>query len=236
MAYVFCRGFRLYYQEFGEGEPLILLHGNGENGDYFSNQIEIFSQRYRVITPDTRGHGKSGRGAGPLNFQVFADDLNEFMEALKLPSAHILGFSDGGNTALVFAMKYPQRVRSLILNGADLTPWGVKLTTQVPIVLGHAAFTALGLFSRTARQKSEIMNLMVNHPNLKPEQLREIQAPTLVLVGERDMIRGKHSRLIAENIPGAKMKVLPKCDHFAASKNPALFNKAVLEFLQQVNL
>lgn len=134
---------KLYYREAGKGFPLILLHGNGENSGYFEHQIDYFQNKYRVIAPDTRGHGKSPRGEKPFTIRQFAEDLHDFMEEQEIEKAHILGFSDGGNTALIFALKYPRRVGRLILNGANLDASGVKPSTQIPIVLGYRAASFL---------------------------------------------------------------------------------------------
>lgn len=127
----------LYYQEKGNKEPFILLHGNGEDGSYFKNQIDYFSHRYRVIALDTRGHGKSPRGTGPFTIEQFSCDLYDFMTALGISSAVILGFSDGANIAMKFAMKYPKMVKALILNGGNLNSEGVKRTIQIPIEIGY---------------------------------------------------------------------------------------------------
>ena len=134
---------KLYYKEAGKGFPLILLHGNGENGGYFEHQIGYFQDKYRVIALDTRGHGKSPRGEKPFTIRQFAEDLHDFMDEQEIEKAHILGFSDGGNTALIFALKYPRRVGRLILNGANLDALGVKPSTQIPIVLGYRAASFL---------------------------------------------------------------------------------------------
>lgn len=102
----------LYYQEWGEGEPLFLLHGNGEDGTYFVNQTTYFSDRYRLIAVDTRGHGKSPRGTAPFTMEQFAIDLHKLMDRLQIQKAVILGFSDGANIAMKFALKYPDRVKA----------------------------------------------------------------------------------------------------------------------------
>ena len=123
----------LYYQEKGNKEPFILLHGNGEDSSYFKHQIDYFSDRYRVIAIDTRGHGKSPRGTKPFTIEQFSPDLYDFMTSRKISNAVILGFSDGANIAMKFAMNYPDKVKALILNGGNLNPKGVKRTTQIPI-------------------------------------------------------------------------------------------------------
>lgn len=105
---------------------MILLHGNSENYEIFKHQIDYFSSKYRVIAIDTRGHGNSPRGDAPFTLNQFAEDLNDFFLQHKISKANILGFSDGGNIAMIFTMKYPEKVSKLILNGANLNPDGVK--------------------------------------------------------------------------------------------------------------
>ena len=127
----------LAYQEKGSGEPLILLHGNGEDSSYFRHQIAHFQDRYRVIALDTRGHGKSPRGSAPFTIRQFARDLLDFLEIHGIADAVLLGFSDGANIAMRFAMEHPERVKALILNGGNLDPAGVKRSTQLPIEIGY---------------------------------------------------------------------------------------------------
>ena len=126
-----------YFIEKGQGEPLILLHGNGENCDYFQGQIDEFSKQYHVYAIDTRGHGKTPRGEKPFTIRQFAEDLLCFMDEYQIKKAHLLGFSDGGNIAMIFALRHPDRVDRLILNGANLFAGGVKRITQIPIEIGY---------------------------------------------------------------------------------------------------
>lgn len=223
---------RLNYTERGAGKPLILLHGNGENHKYFVNQIGYFSEKYRVIAIDTRGHGESPRGTAPFTIRQFADDLYHFMEEQSIEKAHILGFSDGGNIAMVFAMKYPERVDRLILNGANLYGAGVKPSVQIPIVLGYRFASLFAGRSAKARKNAEMLGLMVNDPNLRPEELSAIHRKTLVIAGTKDMIRKKHTQLIAENLPEARL-IFINGNHFIANQNPKEFNRAVERFLEK---
>ena len=221
----FCR-------ERGEGFPLLLLHGNGEDGSYFVHQMEPFSEKYHVLAPDTRGHGQTPRGGMPFTIRQFAEDLPGFLDARGIEKAHILGFSDGGNIALTFALAHPERVEKLILNGANLDPRGVKRRVQLPIEIGYRIARLFAEKSPDARHSAELLGLMVNEPHIDPAELARITAPTLVIAGSRDMIREDHTRLIAASIPGAALTILPG-DHFVANKNPAAFNRAVLEFLER---
>lgn len=220
----------LHYTRQGSGPPLLLLHGNGEDGSYFVNQMDAFSFLYTVYAIDTRGHGQSPRGDAPFTMEQFAQDLLEFMDAQKIKKANILGFSDGGNIALTFALAHPERVDRLILNGANLQPSGVKLQVQVPIVLGYWAASLFAKFSPKAKQKAEILGLMVKEPHIPAEELKKLRMPTLIIVGTRDMIRDEHTLLIASSLPDGRMEMIVG-DHFIAAKNPDEFNQAVAAFL-----
>lgn len=223
---------KLNYVEKGEGFPLVLLHGNGEDHTYFSNQTEYFSEKYKVIVPDTRGHGKSPRGGGEFTINRFADDLHDFLSEKNIDRAILLGFSDGANVALTFALKYPECVEKLVLNGGNLNAGGVKRSTQLPIEIGHKICGLFAKRSQKARLKYEMLDLMVNQPDIAAESLKTIVAPTLVIVGTNDMIKDEHSVLIYKSIPGARL-VRIKGDHFIANKKPAEFNAAVDSFLNE---
>ena len=221
-----------YFVEKGHGDPMILLHGNGENSDYFQGQINEFAERYHVYAIDTRGHGKTPRGDKPFTIRQFADDLLCFMDAHHIRKANLLGFSDGGNIAMVFAIQHPDRVDRLILNGANLDAKGVKPSVQLPIEIGYRIAKRFSGKSDSARLNAEMLGLMVNDPNVKPEELKLIQAKTLVIAGTKDMIREAHTRLIADCIPDSRL-VFIKGNHFIANKKPGEFNQAVLEFLKE---
>lgn len=223
---------KLNYIDKGTGEPLILLHGNGEYLEYFEHQIEYFSKEYRVIALDTRGHGKSPRGIKPFTIRQFADDLKDFMDELEIEKAHILGFSDGGNIAMVFAMKYPERVNRVIMNGANLYPSGVKLGCYLSITYEYYQALYFSKKSAKAKKKAELYALMAKDPYVKPKELQALKAKTLVLVGDKDLIRLSHSKLIARKLPDGELRVIPG-DHWVAKNSPKVYNKVVKDFLQK---
>lgn len=224
---------KLYYQEEGNGEPLILLHGNGEDSFYFKDQIDYFQSRYHVIALDTRGHGKSPRGDAPFTIEQFSCDLYEFMQMHQILNAVILGFSDGANIAMKFAMKHPDMVKALILNGSNLNPAGVKRTVQIPIEIGYKIARRFADKSTDAKRNAEMLGLMVNEPNIKPSELSLITMPALVICGTKDMIKESHTKEIAEHLPNAKLTIVRE-NHFIANKNPAAFNQAVDAFLKMI--
>ncbi len=220
-----------YYIEKGTGQNIILLHGNGENSDYFAGQIDEFAKRYHVYALDTRGHGKTPRGDAPFTIRQFADDLKDFMDEHEITKAHILGFSDGANIAMIFAMKYPEMVDRLILNGGNLDAKGVKRSVQIPIEIGYKFASKFADKSEPARRNAQMLSLMVNDPNIKPDELNAIRAKTLVIAGTNDMILRKETCRIAENIKDSKL-VFVKGNHFIANKNPEEFNLEVINFIE----
>ena len=222
----------LYFSEKGYGTPLVLLHGNGEDGGFFKNQIDFFAAKYRVITPDTRGHGKSPRGTEPFTFDTFADDLKSLLCSLGIEKAHILGFSDGGNIAAVFALKYPEYVESLILNSANLSPAGLKKSFLIKAKADYLKYCLLSHLKKKVQKRRELLHLMVKQPDIKPEQLKSIKCPTLVIAGTRDLIKENHTRLIADSIPGARL-VFIEGGHDIAQTASVEFNKTVERFLEK---
>lgn len=220
-----------FYIKKGNGFPIILLHGNGGNNEYFHGQIDEFSKKYQVYAIDTRGHGKTPHGEKSLSIRQFAEDLLGFMDEHKIEKANILGFSDGANIATVFAIQHPDRLNKLILNGANLNTKGIKKTTQIPIEIGYKIASKFANKKESAKLNAEMLGLMVNDANINPQELRKIQSETLIIVGTNDLIKEDHTRLIETHIPDSKL-VFIKGNHFIANKKPYEFNKAVLEFLE----
>ena len=223
---------KLNFIEQGQGQPMILLHGNGENCDYFEHQISHFSKQYHVIALDTRGHGQSPRGEKPFTIKQFAEDLHDFMDEKGIEKAVILGFSDGGNIALTFALKYPEQVEKMIVDGANLFPSGVKPLYQWPIELGYRIAKIFSRKSEKAKQNSEMLGLMVNEPHIEPSELSHLTMPVLVVAGTKDMIKDSHTRLIYKNLPNAQLNTI-EGNHFVANKNADAFNMVVDEFLRK---
>ncbi len=222
---------QLYWKEKGKGMPLVMLHGNGEDGSYFSSQMEEFSCRYRVIAVDTRGHGRSPRGKSPFSLDQFAQDLKEFLDERGIGRAVFLGFSDGGNIAVLFALRYPSYVERLILNGANLDPSGLKFPVRLSVELEWRLTGMLRLFSGKAAVRREFLELMAREPMIRPDELKKIQVPALVIAGTDDMIKEEHTRMIAAELPQSRLAFI-KGDHFVAKNNSREFNRAVWEFLE----
>ena len=153
------------------------------------------------------------------------------MDERNIEKAHLLGFSDGGNIALAFALKHPERVDKLILNGANLFPSGVKPLYQWPIEFGYHIAKWFSRKSDKARKNTELLGLMVNEPHIDPSELAKLTLPVLVIAGTKDMIKKSHTQLISNSLSNSTL-IFIEGDHFIASKNPVAFNDAVEKFLQ----
>lgn len=221
---------KLNYIEKGKGTPLVLLHGNGGSLECFRSQIEYFSKKYRVIALDTRGHGKSPRGDKPFTIKQFADDLKDFLDERGIKRAILFGFSDGGNIALTFALKYGKYVEKLILNGANLFPKGLKSYCRIPIIVNCKITKLFSHLNKCALKKYELLSLMTDEPNISFDELKNVTAPTLVIVGSADMIKHSYSLSIANALPDSAFVVI-KGTHGIVYQRPDEFNNAVDNFL-----
>jgi pimeloyl-ACP methyl ester carboxylesterase len=213
---------------------LIFLHGNGEDLHIFDRQISHFSQYYRTIAVDTRGHGKSSRGTKPLNFHTFADDLVRLFDALKIDKANIVGFSDGAIIALHTVLIAPERVSSMVLLGVNYNPKGLLMIPRLQILFAYACLSAASLFSDKIRRRKEIWGLMVFLPELTIEEISQIKIPALVVTGEKDMVKQRHNDEIKNAIQGSQRLIIPDGDHFWMFKQQEKLNDCITNFLKDI--
>jgi pimeloyl-ACP methyl ester carboxylesterase len=240
-GYAPVNGVEIYYAIYGEGPPLIMLHGGLANSDYFANQIPAFAEDYAVIVMDSRGHGRSSRDARPYSYGLMASDVVALMDYLKIPKASIVGWSDGGIIGLEMAMNYPERVDKLFAFGANTNVAGLKPNIDKNPVFSKYIERAGKEYARLSKTPSEyeafvnqISQMWATQPDYKPEQLAKINARVVISDGEHDeAIRPEHNVAMTKAIPGAKLVILPGVSHFAFLQNPALFNIAVLAFLHR---
>lgn len=234
--YAIVNGVKLYYEEYGNGKPLILLHGNSLSILSFSLQIPELSKHYRVISVDTRGQGKSTEDGKTYTYDLFAEDMKCFLDYLQLDSVNILGWSDGGNTGLIMAIKYPKKVKRLITMGANIfidsnAVEKNAIDGTISQIKKHNSDT-----NYTARNSVRLLTMLLTEPNYQFNELRKIQCPVLVMAGEKDVIKIGHTKGIADNIPKSTMLIAPKESHFFPVENPKEFNKIVLDYLTQGEL
>lgn len=227
---VFNNNANIYYRCFGQGEPLLLLHGNGEDYKCFKKQLDIFSKYFYVIAIDSRGQGSSSC-QGLITIDLIGKDVLAVLDELKVGKASLIGFSDGANAAISLALTAKDRLNKLVLVGANLYPGGVKIYFQLPTVVKYIFLSLFSIFSKKARAKRKIIGLMVLEPHFKSEELLNIDVPTLVLAGEKDLIKEKHTRKIAKLIKNSDLFILKGANHFVFDTKPDETAHVILDFL-----
>ena len=210
---------RLVAEIHGSGENLVLLHGNGEDARVFDALIAHLP-RFRTIAIEARGHGRTPAGTDPLTIPHLARDLAGALEELGPARAIVLGFSDGANVAMELAVRRPEMMRALVLVGGNLFPAGLRWATRVSLTAGWLGLRVAAVASRRARERAEVWRLMTFEPRISPDALRRITAPTLVVAGEKDMVRLEHSALIARMVRGGELVVVPGVGHFLPTQAP----------------
>lgn len=226
-------GVTFYYETYGEGEPLLLVHGNGASIGALAAQIEAFKSRYRVIAMDSREQGKSGGSDAPLSYEVMADDLAALLDHLKTGPADVIGWSDGGIEGLLLAMRHPDKVRKLVAMAANLNP-SLEAIYPETVAMAKEIETALPPEARDTPEGKrffKVTGLLLTQPQIDPKSLNTITAPTLIVSGDHDVIRLEHTVEIFNNIPNANLAVLPNSTHMVPYDDPELFNATAQRFL-----
>lgn len=228
----------IYYEIYGEGKPLLVIHPNSGNLGAMHHQIEHFSKSHRVIAVDSRGHGKSELGKGKLTYRQMADDYAKLLKHLEIESAHVLGWSDGGIIGLLLGIHHPDCVDKIAAMGANLNPGGDAVYEWAPnfvreMLEGVQARIDEGDTTEDWHRIAQVMRLLLEQPNIKPEELKTIQSPVLVMAGDQDVIREEHTVLIFQNLPKAHLCFFPGSTHFVAVQQPELFNRTVEKFLNK---
>ncbi|MBO0481977.1 alpha/beta fold hydrolase [Candidatus Enterococcus courvalinii] len=226
-------GSQIYYEKSGSGFPLFLLHGNGGNGTFFSQQVPLFEQHFTVYLIDSRGQGHSTNESANLSFNLMAEDLAMILALENIRQVDILGFSDGANLALVFASTYPKNVHRLILNSGNTLVQGVRLLPLVGSYLHYGIIWIASLFWPKLRKKLAVISLLLHNVGLTETQLSKIICPTLILVGKKDVIKLKHSLFLAKTLPNASFVLVKGSGHQLARQDPQRFNQEVLNFLEE---
>lgn len=190
----------IYYEVYGEGKPIILLHGNSETHEIFDRLIERLKNNYKVYAIDSRCHGKSEK-TEEISYDLMAVDMIEFIKKLKIDKPIVYGFSDGGIIGLLVAIKQPKLLSKLIISGASLNPNGMSKSMLIISKIGYFI------------TRNKLFKMMIKEPNISRKDLEKIEIPTYVLAGEKDVIMEEHTRLIAENIKNSKLEIIPKENH-----------------------
>ena len=238
-GYAEVNGARLFYSRIGQGPAVVLLHGGLGNSDYWALQAKALAARHTVISIDSRGHGRSSRDARPYGYDLMADDVVAVLDTLKIPKADVVGWSDGAILGLDLAIRYPQRVGKVFAFAANTQTSGVKDNVeQNPTFAAYIerAGQEYRKLSPTPKEYpafvEQISHMWASQPNWSDADLAKMKNPVLIVDGDHDeAIKREHTEYMAQAIPGAGLLILPNVSHFAFIQDPALFNAALLHFL-----
>lgn len=230
--YYTIRGFKMYCEVYGKGQPLLIIHGNGGSISNFIYQIPYFASKYKVIIADSRAQGKSPDRGDSLTYEMMADDYAALLDSLKADSAYVIGWSDGGINGLLLAIRHPGKVRKLAITGANLVPDTTAVPGQIWDMVRPAYASLSAKMDKTEREKNsfKLLRLLCDQPHIPLSALQKIQCPTLVIGGDHDVIKEEHSMLIYKNIPKAYLWIIPASGHSTPIIYHDDFNKGVDRF------
>lgn len=232
--YYEIRGIKIYTEIYGEGEPLLIIHGNGGSIADFSNQIPFFQKKYKVILADNRSQGKSHDKGDSLTYEMMADDYEALLTALHIDSANVIGWSDGGINGLLLAIRHPKKVKKLAITGANLMPDSTAVYEDVAALVQPFYDNAKKNKDKGGEALThwKLAKLLVEQPNIPLSQLHTIQCPTLVIGGDHDVIKEEHTMQIYKNIPKAYLWIMPNAGHSTPVVYKEEFNAKVESFFQ----
>jgi len=227
----------------GRGEPLLLLHGGGTLIDCFYAQLPELVRHYRVVAIDSRGHGRSSHGAEPLSYTLMVEDVLAVLDHLDIARCHLLGWSDGGIVGLLLALEKPDRIGRMVVVGANFHPDGIReeereATRTTPAEKAHPVLRFLyAVFSphpeRWPSLWSDLQLMWENLPDLEPGDLTAIQVPTLILLGDHDIVSPEHAEEMHAAIAGSELRVIAGASHSLLMEKPDRINPLILQFLAE---
>lgn len=235
-------GIRIWYASYGNGAPVILLHGGlGNSGNWGYQVPALIDAGHRVIVIDSRGHGRSTRDKRPYSYELMASDVLAVMDRLKIAKAVIAGWSDGACTGMVLGKTHPERVSGVFFFACNMDPSGTKEFVLTPVIercfSRHTKdYVALSATPDEFDAFVEAVGLMQRtEPNYTIGDLADIAVPVAIVQSEHDeFIKREHADYLVRHIPGAEFILLPGVSHFAPLQRPALFNATLLTFLARI--
>lgn len=220
-------GIKLYYEIYGQGHPLLVLHGNGGSIENASRFYPELMKTYKVIAIDSRAQGYSGNSNEPLTYDLMASDINQLLNQLNIDSAYIWGQSDGAILGLLLAMDYPKKVSKVLAFGSNIQSDTLALYPK-------DVRSCIKTCRESKNAKEARLNcLMAYYPNMPYTKLHGIKAPVLVMAGDRDMIRPEHTLKIFQNIPNSQLFIVPGATHGACWEKPELFLQTLHAFFDK---
>jgi len=226
-------GIKLYYEIYGSGEPILLIHGNGLSIASLKAQIEYFRKHYKVIAMDSRDQGRSGDSTDKITYEKMTDDLAALVDHLKTEPVYVLGWSDGGIEALLLGIRHPNKVKKIAAMAANLDPEGIYpeildwANNMVDSMPPEAKETPQG------KRQLKLIHMALEEPHIDPKALETITVPTLVLAGDHDLIRDEHTLDIYHHLPSGELCIFPGATHMIPYDDPVLFDTTVEHFFER---
>ncbi|MCD8399024.1 alpha/beta fold hydrolase [Tenacibaculum finnmarkense] len=234
--FVKINGTKIYYETYGKGEPLLIIHSCGTDIKAMEYQIDYFKAHYRVITADSRGQGKSKLKTKKLTYDLMAEDWEELAKHLKLDSVNILGWSDGGIIGLKMGIRNKIKIKKIVTMGVNLRldPTAVNKWAIQQVVDMHSQTIKMlkkGDTSKDWEKELQLDRLLLNQPNISHADLKKVTAEVLVTIGDRDIIKNEHAVEIFNNLPKAQLCIMPGANHGIPRNNATFFNEIAFKFL-----
>lgn len=233
--YYNIRGFKMYAEVYGEGQPLLFIHGNGGSINNFTKQIPYFAKKYKVIIADSRAQGKSADPSDSLSYEMMADDYAALLQEMKIDSALVVGWSDGGIDGLLLAIRHPEKVKKLAITGANLRPDTSAVSQEIWDMVTPSYNELKNKNNKNDIEKGgfKLLRLLVENPHIPLSDLHKISCPTLVIGGDHDVIKEEHTMEIYKNIPNAYLWILPNSGHATPVVYADEFNSKLDAFFKQ---
>jgi pimeloyl-ACP methyl ester carboxylesterase len=246
--YVDVNDIKVYYEVYGEGEPLLLLHGNSGSIDNFLYQIPELSKHFKVVAVDSRAQGRTSDSDQEISYSLMASDMSQLIDKLKLGKVNVVGWSDGGNIGLELAYAHPEKVLKVITFGANYSnenflapPDSVTMEPNDPIIVQTSTLmknysTAFERLSPNQERipiiKKKLEVLMEKYPNFTLAQLKTINVPIMVVVGDHDLINIDHTITLFKNLRKVQLFIVPGASHLSLVEYPELINSEIIRFLK----
>ncbi len=247
--YMDINGIKVYYETYGNGEPLLLLHGNGGSIESFTYQIPELSKHFKVIAMDSRAQGRTTDSDQEITYALMASDVSALIDKLNLGKVNVVGWSDGGNIGLELAYAHPEKVLKVVAIGANYThenaltsPNGVVMDQGDPLFVKTAEMKEKYLTSaqrlspdtlKLPEIRKKLTKLMDEYPNFTTDQLKTIKVPFLVIAGDHDAISLEHTLSLYNNLPQSELFIVPHASHLLLFENPEIINNQVIRFLKE---
>jgi pimeloyl-ACP methyl ester carboxylesterase len=232
--YANVNGVSIYYETYGAGQPVLVLHGGLGSIEGMSYQIRALAKAHLVVAADSRGQGRSTDTDAPLSYSSMADDMSNLLDQLKIDRADVVGWSDGAIIGLDLAIRYPARVRRLVAISANYNVDGIPQDStaeiEVPLVpIRYRILAKNPAYWPIIYRK--VVTMWRTQPNYTLDDLGHIKAPTLIMAGEFDIIKREHTAQLSKAIPGSQELIIMGATHTVPTDRPETVNHHILDFL-----